>query len=210
MRIQNNMLHDQMASLSATVDKFQSTKASALMGKELSRYCAIYNAGVAGAVGKKQLSDLRKLLRFKQLECAMLEADLASAKVSERERTAVDLANRSIEEARSELKAMREVDKGNDGGYSASNKEIGDLCAKLNGAKEQLVLLRKSNIMLREESQKVTKKLSEVQSQFDMLKFSDDPQTEKMKVWKLNGLLWRPRRRVYRRKSRSGRIVSIT
>ena len=83
----------------------------------------------------------------------MLEADLASAKVSERERTAAELANRIIEEARSELKAMREVDKqGNDGGYSASDKEIGDLCAKLNGAKEQLVLLCKSNIMLREES----------------------------------------------------------
>jgi nucleoprotein TPR len=119
----------------------------------------------------------------------MLEADLASAKVSERERTAVGLANRSIEEARSELKAMREVDKGNDGGYSTSDKEIGDLCAKLNGAEEQLVLLRKNNIMLREESQKVTKKLSD--SQFDMLKFSADPQTEKMKVWKSNGLLCR-------------------
>ena len=37
--------------------------------------------------------------------------------------------------------------------------------------------------MLCEESQKVTKKLSEeVQSQIDMLKLSADPQTEKMKV----------------------------
>ena len=67
MRIQNNMLHDQMASLSTTVDKFQSTKASALMGKELSRYFAEYNAGVADAVGKKQLSDLCELLRFKTI-----------------------------------------------------------------------------------------------------------------------------------------------
>ena len=33
MRIQNNMLLDQMASLSATVDKFQSTKASVLWGR---------------------------------------------------------------------------------------------------------------------------------------------------------------------------------
>ena len=94
---------------------------------------------------------------------------------------AVDLADRSIEEARSELKTMREVDKGNDGGYSASDKEIGDLCAKLNGAEEQLILLCKNNIMLREESQKVTKKLSEVQFQFDTLKFSTAPQTERMK-----------------------------
>jgi nucleoprotein TPR len=182
MRIQNNMLHDQMASLSATVDKFQSTKASALMGKEPSPDGAEENAGAAGAVGETQLSDLRELLRFKQSECAMLEADLASAKrASERERTAAELANRSLEEARSELKAMREVGKDNEGGSSASDKEMGDIRAKLNGAEEQLVLLRESNIMLREESQKVTKKLSEVQSQFDTLKFSTAPQTEKMK-----------------------------
>ena len=164
MRIQNNMLHDQMASLSATVDKFQSTKASALMGKEPSPDGAEENAGAAGAVGETQLSDLRELLRFKQSECAMLEADLASAKrASERERTAAELANRSLEEARSELKAMQEVGKDNDGGYSASDKEIGDLRAKLNGTEEQLHL-RESNIMLRKESQKVTKKLSEAQS----------------------------------------------
>jgi nucleoprotein TPR len=182
MRIQNNMLHDQMASLSATVDKFQSTKASALMGKEPSPDGAEENAGAAGAVGETQLSDLRELLRFKQSECAMLEADLASAKrASERERTAAELANRSLEEARSDLKAMREVGKDNEGGSSASDKEMGDIRAKLNGAEEQLVLLRESNIMLREESQKVTKKLSEVQSQFDTLKFSTAPQTEKMK-----------------------------
>ena len=40
MHIQNKMLHDQMASLSVTVDKFQSTKASALMGKgNISLWC---------------------------------------------------------------------------------------------------------------------------------------------------------------------------
>jgi hypothetical protein len=45
----------------------------------------------------------------------MLEADLASAKwASERERTAAELANRSLEEARSELKAMREAGKDNE------------------------------------------------------------------------------------------------
>jgi len=94
----------------------------------------------------------------------MLEADLASAKwASEHERTAAELANRSLEEARSELKAMREVGKDYDRGYSASDKEIGDLRAKLNGTEEQ-ILLCKSNIMLRKESQKVTKKLSEAQS----------------------------------------------
>ena len=115
-------------------------------------------------LGRNSFLIFTNYLDSKQSECAMLEADLASAKwASERERTAAELANRSLEEARSELKAMREVGKDNDGGYSASDKEIGDLRAKLNGTEEQL-LLRESNIMLRKESQKVTKKLSEAQS----------------------------------------------
>ena len=40
MRIQNKMLHDQMASISVTVDKFQSTKASAAYGEgNISLWC---------------------------------------------------------------------------------------------------------------------------------------------------------------------------
>ena len=115
-------------------------------------------------LGRNSFLIFTNYLDSKQSECAMLEADLASAKWAlERERTAAELANRSLEEARSELKAMREVGKDNDGGSSASDKEIGDLLAKLNGTEEQL-LLRESNIMLRKESQKVSKKLSEAQS----------------------------------------------
>lgn len=179
MRTQNNILHDQMASLSATVDKIQSTKAAALMKNETLGDSAEKSTDVTGAVLEKQLSDLRELLRFKQSECGMLEADLASAKrASERERTAAELTNRSLEEARSELKALREQDKDNIGGISASEKAMSDLREKLKSAEEQLVLLRESNTMLREESHKVTKKLSELQSQFDTLKSSTAPQTK--------------------------------
>ena len=115
-------------------------------------------------LGRNSFLIFTNYLDSKQSECAMLEADLASGKWAlEHEHTAAELANRSLEEARSELKAMREVGKDNDGGYSASDKEIGDLRAKLNGTEEQL-LLRECNIMLCKESQKVTKKLSEAQS----------------------------------------------
>ena len=179
MRTQNNMLHDQMASLSATVNKIQSTKAAALMKNETLGDSAEKSTDVTGAVLEKQLSDLRELLRFKQSECGMLEADLASAKrASERERTAAELTNRSLEEAMSELKALREQDKDNIGGISASEKAMSDLREKLKSAEEQLVLLRESNTMLREESHKVTKKLFELQSQFDTLKSSTAPQTK--------------------------------
>ena len=183
MRSQNNLLHDQMTSLSATVDKFQSDKATQLVGGESSSDASDGKTDITMSVdNKKQLSDLRELLRFKQSECQMLEADLASAKrASERERTAAELAKRSLEEARSELTVLHEGEKDGNGGTSASEKEMEDLRTKLKSAEEQLVLIRESNTMLREESQKVNKKLSEVQSQFNSLKTSTAPQSEKMK-----------------------------
>ena len=159
--------------------RLDDTKAAALMKNETLGDSAEKSTDVTGAVLEKQLSDLRELLRFKQSECGMLEADLASAKrASERERTAAELTNRSLEEAMSELKALREQDKDNIGGISASEKAMSDLREKLKSAEEQLVLLRESNTMLREESHKVTKKLFELQSQFDTLKSSTAPQTK--------------------------------
>jgi len=183
MRRQNNLLHDQMASLSSTVEKFQSNKALQLVGGESSADAGVNGDGDkagAGSPGKKQLSDLRELLRFKQSECTMLEADLASAKrASERERTSAELAKRSLEEARSELKTLRESEKAEGG--AMTEEEAGALRSKLKSAEEQLLLIRESNTMLREESQKVLKKLSEMQSNFNKLKSSTAPQTERLK-----------------------------
>eukprot|EP00579_Thalassiosira_antarctica_P013616 CAMPEP_0201939780 /NCGR_PEP_ID=MMETSP0903-20130614/43907_1 /ASSEMBLY_ACC=CAM_ASM_000552 /TAXON_ID=420261 /ORGANISM="Thalassiosira antarctica, Strain CCMP982" /LENGTH=2217 /DNA_ID=CAMNT_0048481399 /DNA_START=64 /DNA_END=6717 /DNA_ORIENTATION=- len=179
MRRQNNLLHDQMTSLSSTVEKFQSDKASQLVGES----STVGDGDKADASpGGKQMSDLRELLRFKQSECTMLEADLASAKrASERERTAAELAKRSLEEARSELKVLRESDEDGTGNTRTTEREMDNIRTKLKSAEEQLVLIRESNTMLREESQKVSKKLSEVQSRFQSLKSSTAPQTERMK-----------------------------
>ena len=108
----------------------------------------------------------------------------ASAKRAlERERTTVELAKRCLEEARSELKILGESGKGGNGGTRTTKNAIDDLRTKLKGAEEQLVLIRESNTMLWEESQKARKKLSEVQSQsqFNVLKTSTSPQMEKMK-----------------------------
>ena len=182
LRSQNNLLHDQMASLSATVKKFQSDKASCLMGDALpGDEGSGDTTDAGGSDGEKQLSDLRELLKFKQSECTMLEADLASVKrASERERAAAELAKRSLEEARSELKVLRE---GNilEGAEGVAESEIVNLRTKLKSAEDQLVLIRESNKMLRDESQKVTKKLSDVTSQFNSFKSSTASQSEQVK-----------------------------
>ena len=175
MREQNNLLHDQMTSLSATVDKFQSDRSARLVGLE--------GDGAAGASDDaetaKQLSDLRELLKFKQSECTMLEADLASARrASERERAAADLAKRGLEGARSELKAARE---GADAGDAAAGGDADGARAQLRGAEEQLVLVRESNVMLREESQKAGRRVAELQADLDKLKSAAAPREEKMK-----------------------------
>jgi nucleoprotein TPR len=169
LRSQNNLLHDQMTTLTATVEKIQSEKASQVSGE------------VHAGGNDKQLSDLRELLRFKQSECTMLEADLSSAKrASERERTSAELAKKSLEEARSELKIVRESNKaGSDDSKSAL--EMDDLRSKLKSAEEQLVLLRESNAALREQLTKMSKELKEVQLKLSSANAAVTPSKEKIR-----------------------------
>jgi len=169
LRSQNNLLHDQMTTLSTTVEKIQSEKESQVSG----------DGPAEGNV--KQVSDLRELVRFKQSECTMLEADLSSAKrESERERTAAELAKKSLEEARSELKILRESNKaGIDG--SKSVMELNDLRSKLKSAEEQLVLLKESNTTLREQSTKMSKQLKDVQAQLSSANAAATPSKEKIR-----------------------------
>lgn len=160
-----------MSSLSTTVEKFQNDKTSQLVGDESCEQDASND--------KSQLSDLRELLRFKQSECAMLEADLASAKrAAERERTATELAKRSLEESRSELKVLLESNK--EGGIVTAEKDLSELRTKLNQAEEQLVLIGESNKTLREDSERSKKKLTEVLLEFSEAKAAAAPQTEKI------------------------------
>lgn len=169
LRSQNNLLHDQMTTLSATVEKIQSDKESQVTGDDSMEGNA------------KQLSDLRELLRFKQSECTMLEADLSSAKrESERERTSAELAKKSLEEARSEVEILRESNKAdNDGSKSA--KELNDLRSKLKSAEEQLILLKESNTALREQSTKMSEQLKAVQAQLSSANAAATPSKEKIR-----------------------------
>ncbi len=169
LRSQNSLLHDQMATLSATVEKIQSDKESQVTG----------DGSMEG--NTKQLSDLRELLRFKQSECTMLEADLSSAKrESERERTAAELAKKSLEEARSEVKILRDSNRAdNDGSKSA--KELNVLRSKLKSAEEQLLLLKESNTALREQSTKMSEQLKSVQAQLSSANAAATPSKEKIR-----------------------------
>lgn len=165
---QNQLLHEQMTSLSETVEKFQSDRTSQLVGNEDDT-----------ASVDKQLAELRELLRFKQSECVMLIADVSSAKrAAERERTAAEMAKKSLDEARSELKVLRDSTK--EGESAAAGKDLEELRNKLKASDDQLVLVRESNTMLREETQRLTKKLSDVQNECKELKTAALPNNEKL------------------------------
>ena len=164
---QNNLLHEQLTSLSEKVEKFQSDRTSELV---VEKECSAVD---------KQLTDMRELLQFKQSECVMLLADLASSKrTAERERTAAEMTKKSLEEARSEIKVLRDGSK--EGSSAPVDKGTSELRNQLNTANDQLVLVRESNTMLREETQRLTKKLSDVEAECKELKTAASPNNEKL------------------------------
>ena len=140
----------------------------------------------------------------------MLEADLTSAKwASERERTAAELANRSLEEARSELKAMREVGKDNDGGYSVPTRRLVIDVSSSMAPRSSYSSVRATSCFARSHRRW---RRSYLRPSLNLTCWSSLPlnRRNRWSLWKSNVLLKRPRRRVYRRKSRPGIIVSIT
>ena len=148
-----------MATLSENVEKFQTDRTTAqLVGDKDSVEST-----------NKELTDLRELLQFKQSECVMLLADLASSKrTAERERTAAEMAKKSLEEARSEMKMYHDSSKEIDS--AAADKNAANLRNELKTAQDQLELLRESNTMLREETQRLTKKLSIIEAECKEMK----------------------------------------
>lgn len=166
---QNHLLHEQMTALSENVEKFQAERTSQLVGEKDDN-----------GHTDKQLNDMRELLQFKQSECVMLLADLASSKrAAERERTTADMAKKSLDEARAELKVIRDGSK-NDGNAGTSNQDTSELRNELKTANDQLVLVRESNTMLREETQRLAKKLADLESECKELKTAASPNNKKL------------------------------
>jgi len=178
LRQQNKILHSQLAALSETVEKYQSDRIASLS--------EITDTSKDEAEGKtsseilslqKQLSEMRETVRFMHSERETFDSQLLSARRSiERERAAAEIMKHSLEEARVEVALLQksESDQG-EGGDSSSN----ELHVKLKKTEEHLVLLRESNQLLREETEKLGKIASTSQKDLEQAKNAYEPTEQK-------------------------------
>ena len=99
----------------------------------------------------------------------MYEAQLESARrTSERERAAAAVTKRTLDEARAELAGPSAWSQGTVDKENVKSAEERDAdAAKIRKAEEQLVLLRESNKLLREEAEKTARSLQEAQKELD-------------------------------------------
>ncbi len=169
---QNKILHTQLATLNETLEKMKSEKINAL-SEENDTAKANVDADDPDFLAK-QLSEVREVMRFMQEEKQVVEAQLQSSRrAAERDRAAAEIAKRSLEQLRSEMKILEK-----DRNQNQSTEVPGESFAvetKLKQAEDQLTLLRESNKLLREETEKLTNSLARSESQAQDAKKALEP-----------------------------------
>jgi len=168
-RKQNDLLQSQMESLVKSVEK---TKEERVV--EMSTTNDVMDETEMTAM-KKSVSELREIVSYMRSEREILEAQLESAKRSvERERATAIITKRSLDEARAELNIALEKEKSSTGKTKAASLEDEKL-------KEQLVLLRESNMLLREESDRKAAHLAAKEKSINELKMQLEPKEREMR-----------------------------
>ncbi len=174
-RQQNSILHDQLATMGEKVDKIQAERINAASQDETTGNDVNTSEEITAL--RKQVTELREVVNYMRSERDIYETQLQSARLlAERERASGELTKKSLEEARNELELMlkkSDAEAGTDSDLSSENK------LKLKQAEEQLVLLRESNKLLREESDKLDKKVQLLQKEMDDSKRAFGPVDEK-------------------------------
>ena len=162
-----------MESLTATVEKYQNDKIATVPEEVVAGESV--SAEDASAL-RKTVTDLREMVRFLRSEREMYEAQLESSRrTSERERAAAAVTKRSLDEARAELQILQNQGRSADKENAKSVGEREADATKIRKAEEQLVLLRESNKLLREEAEKTAKSLQAALLELDTKKKSAAP-----------------------------------
>ena len=174
-RDQNSILHGQLAMMGEKVDTIQAERVNTVsQGKSTGNDD---NATKEMAVLRKQEAELREVVSYMRSERDIYETQLQSARLlAERERAAGEIAKKSLTEARNELEFMIKKSDAETGSDSNSSSETN---LKLKEAEMQLVLLRESNKLFREETDKLDKKLQLLQKETDDAKKAFKPVDEK-------------------------------
>jgi len=171
---QNKILHAQMITLNETVEKMKSQNVNAAtndtsMGGE--------NTNDATSL-EKQLAETREVIRFMQNEKEVIEVQLQSSRrTAERDRAAAEIAKRSLEQLRVEMSVFqseREQALASSGGKA-------EVEAKLKQGEDQLVLLRESNKLLRNETDKLNANVTSFRTDAEKANTSLEPLEVKCK-----------------------------
>lgn len=159
---QNDILHNQISHLNDLVEKRHSEKLAATEdGGVVVKNLSISNADDA-TILEKQVSDLREVLRFVRHEKEILETQLQSARRSiESERAAAEIAKRSLEQLRIEIDLISK--KKDETGSVNSNVDV--LESKLKQYEDQIDILKDSNRLLREETNRLQEFLDKSKSE---------------------------------------------
>lgn len=175
---QNNVLHSQVAALAETVEKYQSERVASLSEVAEPTTDKVEDQSDAEHIAlQKQISELREIVCFMRSERETLDSQLLSARRSiERERVAAEVLKRSLEEARAELTITQKS--GGDGRNDLSDKAE-KAQSNLKQNEEQLVLMRESNQLLREETEKLNKSVLTLEKDLHDTKAVFEPTVKK-------------------------------
>jgi len=141
---ENQLLHSQVATLSDASKRLESGAGP---------------SGDAESSTAKNLAEMREIVNFMKTERVLVENRLEVVEQElECERASGSVAKRSLDEARGELKRMEEA--------AAAEKQVGGGDhANLMEQVQQLNLLRESNVMLRDDNVRVTKKVTDLEKE---------------------------------------------
>lgn len=158
---QNELFHSQVTSLADSIERLRSEKIQSfdmtvenVSVEENPSDTDRCNAEVNQL--RLTVSELREVIASMRSERELLDAQADALKQTlERERASSSVVRRSLDEARHEIRMIREASQ-----ESGKDEEINVLKTRLKGSEEQIILLRESNILLREESDKLKASLN--------------------------------------------------
>ena len=182
-RAQNKLLHSQLSSVTETVEAVQAKKANGML--EVERNAGENSLPEETTDLKKQVSELREVVRYMRTEREMVDTQLQSARRNaEREKATADITKRSLDETKAEFEIlMKEQKERKEKASSAKNIAIE---SKLKQNEEQLVLVRESNQFFRDETEKLKAKLLASQSEAENAKNVLEPTEQKCRQLQIN------------------------
>ena len=167
-RDQNKLLHSQLETLNSLIERNQSARISAVTGAgaEIDE-----GAATADMEIQKALSELREVVRFMRSENELLQMQLDTAKrTADREKAALVVARRSLDEARTELQHYISKEK-----ESVDSRKEATAADAVRVNEEQLVLLRDSNNLLRTEVEQLKANLNATHDELESTKKATQP-----------------------------------